>query len=564
MKAKLIATICIACATGLAYSQVTPDSITYNIVGQPNMQTYYGKGKLAYYGSGDVTGNDTIDYRDLNALNSGILNNQGDINANNTPGDEEDKQILSEYINGERTHLPSQWNVLTREEKRDWALKTYNNVLRPSYITPYMPGWICSTYARQSFMENFGVTNVDEYISWLISGGEPELKNKEDVAKFNIPMYIATERMLNGTAHVINAVFIGKDLGFKVGEIYDINNFLFIDGKYGAEITPGSIFMSNTNNNITIKWEGYYHNPYDGDKFGSKDLLMFNLNDSVLTCTHIDPDLAEHLNTIKPKFTKKTDFVVPYDEFKEKGLETLVSESLPNDVHDDYDLSPTTDFSYVSGKTNEGSCSDYTFDIDIEFKAKNRFNKEETNLYTIQVKDEVKPIFTSFPGDIELNSNQISGEIDPDETGYATATDNSEGIVDINYNYILTDENSLKKYYDNIITASDVCGNDTTRVQKVIVNKPDDVGIIDNPDDKCKLKIYPNPIESNATIEYNTNGRNSRISIYSMSGQNLENLILDRDRLEHDFSKYAPGVYIVKAYDNNQLVTYKLVIKKSL
>lgn len=538
------------------YSQVTPDSVTYNIVGQPNLQNYYGKGRLAYYGSGDVTGNDTIDYRDLDAINSGILNNEGDINGNGTKGDSEDKQILSEYINGTRTHLPSDWDVLTPTEKKDWALKVYNNVLRPSYQTSSMPGWTCSTYARQALMENFGVINVEEYdTNYLVS--EPELKNKENVGKFNLPIYLVDEKMLNESAHMINAFFIGENLNFKVGENYDISNFLFIDGATGTEVTPGTTYMSNTNNNLSIKWEGYYHNEYMGNIFAQRRVLEFNLNNSVLTCTYVNSKLTTQLNKIKPKFTKKTEVVVPYDEFKEKGLEVIVSENLPNDVHDDYDLSPTTEHTYVSGKTNSGNCTDFTFDIDVNFKAKNRYNKEESNSYKIKVKDEVKPTFTSFPEDIELNADEITGTIDPSETGYASATDNS-GIVNVNYNYVKTSENSTKIYYDNIITANDLCGNDSTRVQKVIVNKPNDIDVIGGTEDKCKLKVYPNPIENNATIEFVGKGQNPKASICSISGQIIDSFTLDANKLDYSFSNYITGIYIIKidAGDNCSDVQY--------
>lgn len=524
-----------------AYSQVTPDSTVYNIVGQPNIQNYYGKGRLNYYGSGDINLDNTVNSSDLEAINSGTLNNQSDINGNGIKGDTEDKQILTEYINGTRTHLPADWNVLTKEEKRDWALKVYNNVLRPSYQTSYMPGWTCTTYARQALMENFGVINVEGYDTYYLLS-EPELKNKENVAKFNIPMYLMNEKMLNGSAHMINAIFVGENLNFKVGENYDISNFLFIDGATGTEVTPGTTYMSNTNNHLSINIDM----TTGTNTYGKAYPLDFDLNNSVLTCTYVNSKLTTQLSTIKPDFTKKTEVVVPYDEFKEKGLEVIVSENLPNDVHDDYDLSPTTEHSYVSKKTNSGNCTDFTFDIDVNFKAKNRYNKEESNSYKIKVKDEVKPTFTSFPADIELNADEITEIIDPSETGYASVTDNS-GIVNVNYNYVKTNETSTKIYYDNTITANDLCGNDSTRVQKVIVNKPNDVDVIGGTQDKCKLKVYPNPIENDATIEYLANGKNARVSIYSMSGQNLENLILDKDRLEHNFSKYAPGVYIVKA-----------------
>lgn len=534
---------------------VTPDSVTYNIIGQPNLHKYYGRGNLEYYGSGDVTNNDTIDYRDVEAINNGVVNWQGDVNADNVVN-AVDAEIISQYVSGERTHLPGQWNVLTREEKRDWALKTFRNVyMREHERIPnnngdsilWYPGWICSTYARQANMEHFGVMDIEGYNSWVEYGEGKELKHLENVAKFNIPSYLVNLRTLYNEAHTMRVYFIGNDLKFELGKSYDISNFLFVDGQTGMEADPGTTWMSNENNHLYIYLDGYFHYTFDGgDRFGDKGLFRYDLNNDTLTCTDLSPTLVSLMNDVVPKYEKQSDYVVSYDDFKNRGLEALVLDSLPSNVYDNYDLAPTTEYSYLSQQTSSGVCSDFSFDIDVAFKAKNRFNNENVNEYKIKVRDEVKPYFTSFPDDKHLTAEQVSGGLNPDVTGYAISIDNS-GVSSNNYEYIQTGESENERFYDVKITASDLCGNDSTRTQKLFIQKPSAV-IPTLTEDKCKIKIYPNPAESFTNISFN-DLKNSLVeySVYSSSGQYIDKFSTGLENFRYELSNLSPGMYIIKA-----------------
>jgi len=273
--------------------------------------------------------------------------------------------------------------------------------------------------------------------------------------------------------------------------------------------------MSDTNNHLTISSERYTYNSFTNQfEFMRENFLAFDLDNSVLTCTSVSSKLLEEMNKIVPKYKKTENFSVSYDEFKEKGLEAIVAESLPTGVHDDYDLAPTSSYDYSSGQTESGNCSDFTFDVDVTFTAKNRFNKENVNNYTISVEDNVKPWFTYFPQDTTLEAADVADGLDPSKTGYATTDDNT-GISHAEYNYIPAGESETQRFYNNEITATDPCGNDSTRIQKVTVNKPSGIDQRVAP----AAAVYPNPATGQVTVTLGSSCTETVCySLYSAAG----------------------------------------------
>lgn len=158
-----------------------------------------------------------------------------------------------------------------------------------------------------------------------------------------------------------------------------------------------------------------------------------------------------------------------------------------------------------------------------------------------------------------MTAEEAVNGLSPDVTGYAVSDDNT-GITMNSYEFVKTGESEIEILYDAVITASDLCGNDSTLVQKVTVDKPTGMPMADA-QGKCPLKIYPNPAEGSAAIEYSANGGKATVSITSMSGQTLESFALGQNRVKHNFSRYAPGVYTVRVVDGGKTCSASLVIR---
>uniref|UniRef100_UPI00261FC040 T9SS type A sorting domain-containing protein n=1 Tax=uncultured Dysgonomonas sp. TaxID=206096 RepID=UPI00261FC040 len=79
--------------------------------------------------------------------------------------------------------------------------------------------------------------------------------------------------------------------------------------------------------------------------------------------------------------------------------------------------------------------------------------------------------------------------------------------------------------------------------------------------------FYPNPVESQLTIEYYLeNSTSVNVSLYSMDGKQLKNITVGKKEkglhTEYmDFSTLAKGTYILRIEANNQAVSEKIIKK---
>ncbi len=71
------------------------------------------------------------------------------------------------------------------------------------------------------------------------------------------------------------------------------------------------------------------------------------------------------------------------------------------------------------------------------------------------------------------------------------------------------------------------------------------------------LKVYPNPVINNLTIDYIT--QLDKIEVYDVTGKNYIELKPENNNLTLDFSKFNKGIYFVKLVLNKNTVTFKIV-----
>lgn len=82
---------------------------------------------------------------------------------------------------------------------------------------------------------------------------------------------------------------------------------------------------------------------------------------------------------------------------------------------------------------------------------------------------------------------------------------------------------------------------------------------------KSKLKMYPNPVATNTTLEYNLNSSaNVVVNVYSVTGAlvktiNVKNVSKGAHTMDIDAANFKPGTYIVKMTAGNQSESVKFI-----
>lgn len=168
---------------------------------QPNDST------LAWYGSGDVDGDNDIDLDDYNLMAS-IQNDMSDLDGDGISSTAQDKQILSNYINGIIGYLPGQWNKLpTREERINWldkmlAIDLTDTITYRSFDDYPNNFFVCGDFSAQTYINFHGYKfeNQDE----MDSVSTKYIVDQN--GRFNIPLYY---HAIN--AHANNAVLVGEN-----------------------------------------------------------------------------------------------------------------------------------------------------------------------------------------------------------------------------------------------------------------------------------------------------------------------------------------------------------------
>jgi len=94
-------------------------------------------------------------------------------------------------------------------------------------------------------------------------------------------------------------------------------------------------------------------------------------------------------------------------------------------------------------------------------------------------------------------------------------------------------------------------------VSKVVTNKTDLKSI--RLGKNCEYKIYPNPTNSDVTIEALTNNTNIDITVCDNSGKILGKKSSKESITQFSLEKYAQGVYFIILKSENKTIRHKIV-----
>lgn len=191
-----------------------------NPFSQPNVHEYLGRGKLDWYGSGDVNNDGKVDSSDVAIINSGAVPDS-DLDRADVNGDgvvnSTDATTIQNYLNGTISYLPGYWNKLkTRDERVSWLEKMID-IDKFWSQTPSLKadsGWICADIALQEQINFGGVSNIYNPVNQIKTySGKNFFKNH--VARFNIPVYLigTISGANNDSPHEINGALVGDSLG---------------------------------------------------------------------------------------------------------------------------------------------------------------------------------------------------------------------------------------------------------------------------------------------------------------------------------------------------------------
>ena len=83
--------------------------------------------------------------------------------------------------------------------------------------------------------------------------------------------------------------------------------------------------------------------------------------------------------------------------------------------------------------------------------------------------------------------------------------------------------------------------------------------ILDVKDNSIKFKVYPNPVRSELFIE--TSSSNNIISIYSLQGRLISEVISKSNIIKINFNDLSSGVYIVELLNEETKKYQKIIVR---
>jgi len=442
---------------------------------QPNVKNG-GQFTLDYYGSGDADGNDTLNWNDYILMNSNVQNDRTDINGNGIKTDANDKQLLSNLLNGQIKYLPAHWDLLqTKLERESWLTKTL--AIDSTDLIPWTPSFDCTNFAMQTLINFAGIENISN--SSMNFNTYDTTKN----ARFNIPMYYVSTKTTLGGYHSINDVVTGDSVPV-------FNEHYFIEPQNDSHVVPGNWSM-NPNSYANLKRFSYiWSNFWQTFNFSNMTTIDFNLTNGNASVSWQHPNLitTRQLVPINPTATLPGDTLINYNVNINPDPTSIGM--VPTNV------SPGADWFYSDSTTQvtNGSYEQVNFDIYRTFTLKpwhkytdtsNTVQKEYpyhwlstiAGIDTIKIRDIESPFFVSLPSKVTASYGaSIAHPNNP------VVTDNSNLGVAVNYtDSIAQDPDTTKcEHYQYDVytdwTATDTSGNvsDTFNIS-VSVIKPNSI-----------------------------------------------------------------------------------------
>ncbi len=248
------------------------------------------------YGSGDVDQDGDVDADDLTAMNT-MQNFYSDVDADGQQSTAQDKQVLEEYLNGNRQYMPAEYWRSTTEEKKDWVSKIY-----PIMTELNDQSYVHSDDINERFTsDNFG---IQDFLT-----GNGYSPNRDDFGLihskyemnynglFNLPIYITRVHSDDGIFnHGISAIFTGTNLN-------DVDDWVFFEPQHGVVVEPGIHDGSIPyNSKLSVFGVHDFESAYNGGVVGQPRLVpaVYLHIDSVgnREMTYINPNMVVDKTTL--------------------------------------------------------------------------------------------------------------------------------------------------------------------------------------------------------------------------------------------------------------------------
>ena len=318
-------------------------------------------------------------------------------------------------------------------------------------------GWNCDRYSTQDATINkFGVYDIEN--STLSSGSGNLPFDFSYNGQGEIPGYYVTTTTTDGGPHAICGAFIGTD-NIGDNDAADFNQWYFWELQTDAQVQPGDYSM-DANHQVAIKWYGYYWNePQQIWKYGSRNILKYDLLNEVATLTFQSPDLTT-------EWTPMGDVIYPGDQTHQFPADTSVAvNGQPTDLYTGTQVSHSDN----SNMTNNGTCTDVTNTTDRTWELiAGDYNSTNTaaasHIQHINIEDTTPPT-ADFSGNLDFEYYVgIESTLNPSLFSTTNIQDNSnlpvtENVVENNSQVNNGTCSQVDFVYSNDVSLEDVCSN---------------------------------------------------------------------------------------------------------
>ena len=555
----------------------TPWEVLGNTYSQPNITKQIGKGDLEWYGSGDVNNDGKIDQEDLTAMNQGAQNIMADVDGDGHFSTQNDKTILSEYLNGQRNYLPGHWNELTTPEEREaWFDKMFRLQDR---LNGSPSGWVCADWIRQHELKFYGCSNYEE--GYNQGFWKPET-NIDSVAKYNLPMYFFETTNTNEISHAVSGALVGRRINADSVSLnpLDFRDWSFRSYQQDERIYPGD-FDIDPNSPVIARKNAYVQQvqpPFNKNFAQTGPWIEWELDNGNATLVYQRPGLLlENPNIIKVHVGELEDIVLNGGNvlpnqisLTPEILEGMGYNGVPDTTKENTNLPINLEY---TDRDTTWSADSTSFAYDRDFHAwiySGGVTKADSTTHNIKVENLIGPNTSVSVG--SLDSLVVNAQGFPanfnftpealDSLGYNAIPDTSKGNTNLPINLTYTNKDTTwhspssysfnRDFHAYLYSFGDTL-TDGPSSQNIRVDNVTDVGDLEHEVRDFEIyQNYPNPFNPSTTIKYYVPEPSKvDLKIYNILGEEVKTLVekvepFGEYKVEFNANGLASGVYIYK------------------
>lgn len=567
----------------------------FNPFQQPNIVQGDTKGKLEYYGSGDVDNNGVIDKNDAQAIYDGIKNDMADVNGDQVI-DSTDAKMIEEYVDGTRSYLPGHWNELWNIQGVDIAGVSKGYLARKDWFEKMVAvdktdtnqyvlnSFDCTEFSNQTFIDFTGLKNFKNYPDY-----QKFIDHGVTNGRFNIPIFtlytypdpdkVPSNFDVSGSTHQIDAAFLGSKYSTEKIDPEVFSQYYPIEPQNDKPVVAGDANM-NDNKPVIVKAIAYMPSS-DGTNWAFKDqqLVQFDLSNGVATVSAgtLNPVfLLENPERMNPQVVlgNTSDTVqVNYSANMNVDDSVKVSAQANTDLYQDRIKLDE----WGSDTTSTSPYPNIEFNFTMHYQAwvnvgmQPPFSAEKA--VAIKVRDMEAP-----QGEFSQTSAQAEPGITPEELAkeYITnVSDNSGLAVDTLLTADTTNAWTDTDYYTHTNVSAklvDPFGNekDLGTFEAQVREYATDVADISANENSLRMEVLGNPVTEATRLQVFSHDYLSKgeIVIYSSQGKMVNKIEVDnipaggeRTISYNSWSALQPGIYLLTFTGNGHRVKEKVQVR---